>query len=479
MSTTTVATPISRLRFGHARIDITPPVGMYHPMWGAACHHRATGVHRPLFADALALAPWGGGAAILRIQMDHVGMEDEQQAELVKRVSAVAGIPEENVQSTFSHTHSSGNFARNRLHLPGGELIEAYLVELFAKVEEVARQSVANLQETVVTYGHGKSLLAANRDYWDAERSLYACGYNPDAAPADDTVLVARFTDPQGMLQATLVNYACHPTTLAWENTLISPDYIGAMREVVEKNTGAPCIFALGACGDLGPRWGQQGDSAVADSNGRQLGYAALATLDDMGPALADYHYQGPVISGATLGDWRYRPLSAERLAETTRFQGGRYTVQLPQKPLPDPVALEAEIEDWGTRQQEADRQGNTIAARDYGARLERARRWLLRIRYLRDEPTYPFHFTVHRLGDAFWITTGGEPYNVLQSELRRRFPAHPLLVTPLAGDFQVAYLLPSDRYGKGLYQEEPSILAPGCLELLIEAVAERIQAMV
>jgi hypothetical protein len=82
-------------------------------------------------------------------------------------------------------------------------------------------------------------------------------------------------------------------------------------------------------------------------------------------------------------------------------------------------------------------------------------------------------------LGDAFWITTGGEPYSVLQSELRRRFPAYPLLVTPLAGDFQVAYLLPSDRYGKGLYQEEPSILAPGCLEILLEAIAERIQALV
>jgi hypothetical protein len=47
-----------------------------------------------------------------------------------------------------------------------------------------------------------------------------------------------------------------------------------------------------------------------------------------------------------------------------------------------------------------------------------------------------------------------------------------------LAGDFQVAYLLPSDRYGKGLYQEEPSIPAPGCLEILVEAVAEQIKAL-
>jgi hypothetical protein len=34
-----------------------------------------------------------------------------------------------------------------------------------------------------------------------------------------------------------------------------------------------------------------------------------------------------------------------------------------------------------------------------------------------------------------------------------------------------VAYLLPRDRYGRGLYQEEPSILAPGCLEELADAI--------
>ena len=39
----------------------------------------------------------------------------------------------------------------------------------------------------------------------------------------------------------TAVGYAAHPTSLAWENTLISPDYPGALREVVETATGAPC----------------------------------------------------------------------------------------------------------------------------------------------------------------------------------------------------------------------------------------------
>ncbi|HTM53952.1 MAG TPA: hypothetical protein VL175_07980, partial [Pirellulales bacterium] len=49
--------PQSRCSVGVGRADITPPVGMYHRMWGAAAHERSTGIHQPLTATALALAP--------------------------------------------------------------------------------------------------------------------------------------------------------------------------------------------------------------------------------------------------------------------------------------------------------------------------------------------------------------------------------------------------------------------------------------
>ena len=84
----------------------------------------------------------------------------------------------------------------------------------------------------------------------------------------------------------------------------------------------------------------------------------------------------------------------------------------------------------------------------------------------------------MHRFGDAVWITCGAEPYSWLSAELRRRFPELTLMVSPLSGDSQVAYLLPRECYGKGLYQEEPSALAPGCLEGLAEAIAARIAAV-
>ena len=59
--------PQSSCRLGIARGDITPPVGIYHRMWGAATHDVSVGVHRPLEAHVLVLrdeqqrcpaAPW-------------------------------------------------------------------------------------------------------------------------------------------------------------------------------------------------------------------------------------------------------------------------------------------------------------------------------------------------------------------------------------------------------------------------------------
>ena len=54
-----VETPQSDCRLGVARCDVTPPVGIYHRMWGAATHDRATGVHRPLTATALVFRAHG------------------------------------------------------------------------------------------------------------------------------------------------------------------------------------------------------------------------------------------------------------------------------------------------------------------------------------------------------------------------------------------------------------------------------------
>jgi hypothetical protein len=430
-------------------------------------------VHKPLWADVLTLGPADGSPRLLRAYADLVQLAQQQHDELISAMSKAASVPSQGTILSYSHTHASGLFTPDRANMPGGEMIPGYLAEMRAKLATACREAAENMHEVFITYATGQCNMAGNRDYWDEKNGIFVCGYNPDE-PADDTLIVGRITDVDGHLVGTMVNYACHATTLAWENKLISPDFVGAMREMVEEHTGAPCIYAQGACGDLGPRYSYTGDTAVADQNGRWLAYAALSALESMGPAGTDLSYQGPVISGATLGTWGHVPFTDERLEQVSQFDGGTFVVKLPQKTRPDVKTLQQEKADWLARQQEADARGDTIAARDFGARAERARRWIARVNSLPEGTTFPIQFSAHRMGDSVWVTCGGEPYSLLQNELRRRFPKAVILVSPVSGNLAAAYLLPTDRYGRGLYQEEPSNMAPGSLEKLVDAIAQR-----
>ena len=100
-----VETPQSRLVAGFARADITPPIGIYHRMWGAATHDVATGVHRPLTATALSLAPLNGSNGQILLALDHCLLDAVEIANLRNAVSAKLDIPPGTVQIALSHTH--------------------------------------------------------------------------------------------------------------------------------------------------------------------------------------------------------------------------------------------------------------------------------------------------------------------------------------------------------------------------------------
>ncbi|HEX5415322.1 MAG TPA: hypothetical protein VFZ25_06635, partial [Chloroflexota bacterium] len=107
MSTRLVPTPTSRPRFGHARAEITPPVGIYHRMWGAARHDRASGVHRPLYADIVAFgARDAAQAAWIQIYLDGVGSATGHDRDLRTAIASAAGLTPGQVIITYSHTHS-------------------------------------------------------------------------------------------------------------------------------------------------------------------------------------------------------------------------------------------------------------------------------------------------------------------------------------------------------------------------------------
>jgi hypothetical protein len=109
--------------------------------------------------------------------------------------------------------------------LAGSGLHQTWMKELFESAVRTVHEAMEHRFVGTIDWHTGRCNLATNRDLPDPDpsRQRIVCGYNPNGNP-DDALLVGRITDATGRTRATLVNYACHPTTLAWENAAISPD---------------------------------------------------------------------------------------------------------------------------------------------------------------------------------------------------------------------------------------------------------------
>jgi hypothetical protein len=472
---TRVEAPQTRCRAAFAQADITPPVGIYHRMWGAATHDTATGVHRPLTATALFLESVERAGTQIVLALDHCLLDRSEVTNIRRAVSSATGLQPGSIQVALSHTHGAGWMSRSRSHLPGGEEVGPYLDHVAAACAEIAASAKAAARSVTILYGKSRCDLAAHRDFWDETSEQFVCGYNP-SGPTDDTVLLAKVVADSGDVLGTVVNYACHPTTLAWQNTLISPDYVGAMREVVESHTQSPCVFLLGACGDLGPREGYVGDPAVADRNGRQLGFAALSGLEPLAAAGTVFEYAGPVLSGATLGSWEHRPLSERAAERNTSWTCRSVVVEVPYRAdLPTMAQTRADLAMW---QEEEAAATDPTRRRDCRAMIEQMTRQIARLQSLPEGKAFPLSVEVWHLGGAFWVFSPGELYHAFQTTLRQRFPDRPLLISTVTNGWQPGYVPTAASYGKGIYQEKIAAIAPESLGVLIEAISNHLREL-
>src|SRR3954466_6202058 len=101
-----IDTPQSLCHLGVARCDVTPPVGIYHRMWGAATQDRATGVHRPLTAAALVFQvhglPAGPETEQVVLAVDHCLLWAGEMNTLLVSVCGQTGLAREQLSVAFS-----------------------------------------------------------------------------------------------------------------------------------------------------------------------------------------------------------------------------------------------------------------------------------------------------------------------------------------------------------------------------------------
>lgn len=77
---------------------------------------------------------------------------------------------------------------------------------------------------------------------------------------------------------ATVLHFACHPTTIGMVLEQ-SADFVGEARRVVAAHTSAPVLYLQGCCGDINPRH-RKGGLTMAYDFGKQVGAAFCNAVD-------------------------------------------------------------------------------------------------------------------------------------------------------------------------------------------------------
>lgn len=446
--------PAFRGRFGVARRDITPPPGIHAKNWGAATHDVATSLHRPFTLTVLTVQDLAGGDPFAIVALDLGWWRSKEESEVLAAAVRSHGIRHHIL--TPSHTHAGPIFCPGLAEKPGGRHIRPYLDRLTTAVGEAVAEALEGAQPGLWEVATGHCGLAANRDLPDPDTGRLLVGWNPERA-ADDTVLVGRLTNEAGGCRATIVNYACHPTILAWENQALSPDYIGSMREVIERETGAPCVFLQGASGELAPRHQYVGDVAVADRAGRELGHAALGVYYGMRTPGTELRFEGSLESGATLALWRER--RREAVPENVSVQD--VTIPLEIKPdLPSAETL---------RQQIADCAGPV--------ERERLHRLLFRRLLVGEGNRITQSFALWLLGDLLVVAVPAEVYSGLQIALRTAAAPRAVFVITLANE-TLGYLSPEDSFAADSYASAVSPYTRGCFEQVLATLLHQIRQL-
>jgi hypothetical protein len=462
-----------RVLAGAAREDITPPLGIYSRCWGASLHETASSVHHPFTVTAAALqAADGDGTPHVVLAVDLCWFEEAENNRFLDQVRAATELSEDQLIVNLGHSHAALNLSFSLSDKPGGDKIIPYFELVVERSISAIHAALAEMQPAWLTADYGHCSLAVNRNYVDDASGEVLCGFNPHEA-ADDTLAYVRVAADDGMPIASFLNYGCHPTTLGPANEALSTDYIGAARATVEEAFGGLCLFLISACGDTAPREGYSGDTRTADSNGRQLGYAAASVAESLLPPGEALGYTGPVLSGATLATWERRKMDPTAVSG---MHSARLEIELPLRARVDADVLAQRERDCLDRLAAAESSGDALAIRDATAMVERARRNVLREPLRPSGDTLTLSVWVWQLGRIAFVAMPAEPYGALQTAIRARFRELCIIIA-MNSNGTCGYLMPEEEYGRGLYQEWASPTGKGGFERIRDAIIDQLAA--
>lgn len=451
---------------GVGRVSITPPLTAPHASWGAQVHVLPDGVEADLWATALVVG--NGVTTAAWVDLDLVIISRPESDAIRAAVAAALDIPIGAVRVSVTHNHagpppSAWNWTRQ-----GQEALAGYYALLPEYAAGAARLALQNLRPARVAVGAGESHVAVNRREI-APDGRTVTGVNLDGL-IDPQVFVLRIDDLEQQPLAAVVGYTMHPTTLGPGNRLISPDWPGHLKRTVELLTGATCLFAQGATGNVGP--GPEGytdDVEVVRRLGRQVGCeAARVYLGLQLPAIRHRH-ERVWESGAPLGKWVQEPVPEEEpvLRVVSR------DIMLPliaQPPLDEAKARVDAAQERLDSLRSQGAPGAEIEAATFATK--RANMALSRAGNFGGQERFPVALHLLQVGPALLAGVEGEPFAEIGLAVKAASPWPATWFGGYTGGW-AGYIPTAEEYAGRGYEVETSPFAPEAAgQLIAETLA-------
>jgi hypothetical protein len=237
------------LQVGIGEVDITPAIVKGKPVYIAGFGHNriATGVLDPLMARAIVFSDGKSTAAI--VSLDLVGLSYGNTLSIRKRLPGFSYVV-----MSCTHNHEGPD----TIGLWGPTVYKSGVdKEYIQRVEDCAVEAIQlarkNLKPATARIG-----TAVDGSLLDDSREPYV---------KHDELVVLEFTGTDKKRSGLLVQWNCHPETLASQNTQLSSDYVGYTVKALREKYHCPVVYLTGTVGGLMTNL----HTTVRDDNGKEL----------------------------------------------------------------------------------------------------------------------------------------------------------------------------------------------------------------
>ncbi|HQR43910.1 MAG TPA: neutral/alkaline non-lysosomal ceramidase N-terminal domain-containing protein, partial [Gemmatales bacterium] len=298
-SSTPSGASVEILQVGFASREITPEVGKDKPpvyMAGFGQNRIADGVNDPLYAKAVVLRD--GPNTIALVTLDIVGFFYPNTLNVRQ---ALPGFTKVIVCSTHNHEGPDTMGLWGPSPVKNG-INPEYLKRVENEAVAAVKEAEKNLQPATARFGSAQApqLLFDSREPYLLHDELYTL----------------KFMDAQNKPIGILVNWHCHPETLADKNTKLSADYVGYCCEALRKKHDCPVAYFTGTVGGL-------------------MTTLHLKVRDEQGTLLPENSLAKTIEYGHQLAAVADRAITASQLVKLTPLQ---YASQVIYLPLANPV---------------------------------------------------------------------------------------------------------------------------------------------